>query len=350
MNRLTRATLASLFAALAASLTAQGPPKPVDASVTRLQLLVDTFHHAMPQDPSDLRRPEVRREIAAVAIPAIRELDTWMVARPSDPGNLVRSAELAVYALALGDARYSPRTTDKAPDVPTRLRTAAAGLLTAADAAQRQAAVTTFAQALTHAAEEGQFEPLATGSALAVLRAAALEAAEADVLAAGCAGMKAPRELFAAAAKDASTDVRRLVGKPFELSGKRRDGTAFSTASLRGKVVLVDFWASWCAPCKKLLPEIAALRQQFGEQGLEVVGISCDNDRLALDDFLAAHPQDAWPQLFDADKPGWHALATSMGIKAIPRILLIDRRGVLRSGDAAKDLAKRVAELIAERG
>jgi thiol-disulfide isomerase/thioredoxin len=347
MNRLSLATMALLSALLPVGLSAQERPKPVDASATRLQLLVDAFHRAMPRDPSELRRAEVRAAVAKRAIPAIRELDTWTLARSSEWDNRVRCAELAVYGLVLGDERYAASTGSEVPD---RLRSAAAALVTAADAAQRQTAVQKLANALTEAAKDGHALDAAMGSSLAVLRAAAPDAEEAAALAAACEGMGDLAVMFATAAADARADVRRLVGKPLVLAGPRRDGTDFSTASLQGKVVLVDVWASWCAPCKRLLPEVEALRSRFAAQGLAVVGISCDNNAKALDDFLAAHPQEDWPQLFDAAKPGWHALATGMGIKAIPRLLLIDRHGVLRNADAGKDLAQQVAELLAEQG
>lgn len=325
----------ALLSLLATTALAQ---QPVDAAASRLQLLVDNFHRAMPQDPSSLRDAKVRQQCAAAAIPAIRELETWLLARADrEAGNAVRAAELGVYGLLLGDDRY------RTPAEP--LRTAAAALITA-DAAHREAALGAFGDALTAAAAPPQ---TANGTALAVVRAAGLQAAEAEALALRAAAIAPVRELFAAEAARRRADVRSRLDQPLTLTGKLRDGSAFSTAELRGKVVVVDFWASWCAPCKRLLPELVALQQKFAGRGLEIVGVSCDRDTAALDEFLRAHSEVDWRQLYDADKPGWHALATSLGITAIPRLLLIDRGGVLRGVDPGEHLAEQVEKLLARR-
>lgn len=353
--RLALPSLAVLLA-LCPAVAAQEPPaapppaRPVDAAARRLQLLVDAFHAAMPRDPEDLRRPDVRERIAATAIPAIRELDTWMLAR-GGADDLIRSAELGVYALALGDARYAAAGRDGSPDLQAQLRTAAAALVTAADSAGRNAAQAACAKALAAAAADPSAHAgqLAAGCTQALLRAAALSADEAEALAQACGAPRPAAQLraFAAAAR---SDLRGKVGQPFVVAGKLRDGREFTSAALRGKVVLVDFWASWCAPCTRLLPTLAALRERFGDQGLEIVGVSCDRDAAALDAFLRDHLQESWPQLFDAAHPGWHALATELGIRSIPRLLLIDRRGVLRSADAQQELEQLVPVLLGEQG
>jgi thiol-disulfide isomerase/thioredoxin len=113
-------------------------------------------------------------------------------------------------------------------------------------------------------------------------------------------------------------------------------------------VVLLNFWATWCAPCKDDLPVLKKLYAQYHAQGLEVVGVSCDNDGQELVKFMGQNRDMPWPQLFDASQPGWHALANQYGINQIPAMFLIDRKGVLRSAEAHDKLDKLVPELIKE--
>ncbi len=93
---------------------------------------------------------------------------------------------------------------------------------------------------------------------------------------------------IALVARPAPSSATKLVHAPrFALPA--RDGTVVSD-SLRAKVVLVDFWASWCGPCRLSFPWMAALQQQYGTKGLTIVAIDLDKDRSLADAFLAEHP------------------------------------------------------------
>ena len=70
----------------------------------------------------------------------------------------------------------------------------------------------------------------------------------------------------------------------------RLDGSPVAAATLKGKVVLLDFWASWCGPCLVGLPKIADLQARYGDRGLVVLGVSLDDDRGKLDAYLDHHP------------------------------------------------------------
>jgi peroxiredoxin len=100
-------------------------------------------------------------------------------------------------------------------------------------------------------------------------------------------------------------------------------GDAVSLASYRGKVVLVDFWATWCAPCVKALPEIAKLHESLGQRGFVALGVCIDEDGTKRDKFLKKRAF-AHPILFDDPAAaGWQAF----GVRAIPAAFLLDRDG-----------------------
>jgi thiol-disulfide isomerase/thioredoxin len=143
-----------------------------------------------------------------------------------------------------------------------------------------------------------------------------------------------------------------LPGKPMEIAGSLLDGSAFDQKTLAGKVVLVDFWATWCGPCIAELPNILAQYEKYHAKGFEVVGISLDEDKEALQEFVAAKKL-PWPILFEkSGGAGWrHPLATKYGISGIPQLILIGRDGNVITLNARGDaLAKRLADLFPDAG
>jgi len=142
--------------------------------------------------------------------------------------------------------------------------------------------------------------------------------------------------------------LKAMEGQPLVIEAVTLGGPKLSTAEFKGKVVLVDFWATWCKPCKEELPKLKQAYARYHAQGLEIVGVSCDNEATALSNFLAENRDMPWPQLFDAAKPGWHPIAEQYGLNAIPRMFLIDRKGVLRSADARDTYETLIPQLLAE--
>lgn len=99
-------------------------------------------------------------------------------------------------------------------------------------------------------------------------------------------------------------------------------GGSICLDSLRGKVVYLDFWASWCDPCRKSFPWMETLQKKFGEKGFKVVAVSLDKKREAADDFLEKHPGSF---IVAFDPTG--TTAQKYEIKAMPSSFLIDRDG-----------------------
>lgn len=100
--------------------------------------------------------------------------------------------------------------------------------------------------------------------------------------------------------------------------------TSMNLESLAGRVVLVDFWASWCPPCRKTLPQLGRLRSRH--PGLAVLAISVDEDRSKALDFLSRKPDTSVVFLHDAEK----AAAESYDLGGMPSLYLIDKKGRLR--------------------
>ena len=121
-------------------------------------------------------------------------------------------------------------------------------------------------------------------------------------------------------------------------------------AAYHGKVVLVDFWASWCAPCRQSFPWMQTLKMTYAGQGLSVLGVNLDQDRRDAEKFLAQfHPN------FDIRFDPQGELAERFKVHGLPTSLLIDRHGVLRYSHIGFQPADRATyeaqlrELLAEK-
>ena len=98
-----------------------------------------------------------------------------------------------------------------------------------------------------------------------------------------------------------------------------------ASAPTAGRVVLLDFWASWCAPCKASFPSLSALQREWGAQGLTVIGVSVDEKKTAYDAFVS-RLKPSFVTLRDAEK----RLVRVVRVPTMPTSYLIDRKGVVR--------------------
>jgi len=143
-----------------------------------------------------------------------------------------------------------------------------------------------------------------------------------------------------------------LPGNPMEINGTLLNGKPFDQKTLAGKVVLVDFWATWCGPCVAEIPNVLEQYEKYHKDGFEVVGISLDQDREALEKFVNEQKV-PWPILFEEPKEdGWqHPLATFYGISGIPTVILIGRDGNVITLDArGEKLGERLDALFKKAG
>lgn len=142
-----------------------------------------------------------------------------------------------------------------------------------------------------------------------------------------------------------------LIGKPAAIAGPTADGGRFDLAQHKGKVVLIDFWATWCQPCVAEIPNIDDAYHSFHDKGLEVVSVSLDFDLPTLNRFLKKNPH-PWPQIY-FDKEGQRGfdnpLAKQYGIDSIPRIWLVDQEGrIAATSLRGENISREVGKLLGE--
>jgi thiol-disulfide isomerase/thioredoxin len=129
---------------------------------------------------------------------------------------------------------------------------------------------------------------------------------------------------FAAQAEKIAGAARRLdlIGNEMKITGTTADGQPFDLESLRdSKAILVDYWATWCGPCRAEHPNVQALYDKYHDQGFNVVGISGDNDLEPLQKYITEHDV-PWVNLFH-DGEGEMPAMSSYGISAFPTMILI---------------------------
>jgi thiol-disulfide isomerase/thioredoxin len=161
-----------------------------------------------------------------------------------------------------------------------------------------------------------------------------------------------PNSNFAAAVLGARRQIE-AVGKPFELEFKDAvSGSTVSMKELKGKVVVIDFWATWCGPCVAQLPHMKKLYDEYHDRGVEFIGVSLDQPKElgGLDSLKAFVKQNEirWPQYYLGKS--WDSdFSKSWGINAIPAVFIVDTEGKLFSVQAGGRLDQLIPELLAKK-
>jgi thiol-disulfide isomerase/thioredoxin len=136
-----------------------------------------------------------------------------------------------------------------------------------------------------------------------------------------------------------------LPAKSFE--GSTIAGQDVSLGTFKGKVLLVDFWATWCPPCLAELPNLVKCYGEFRDKGFEIVGFAENDNDASFADFLRKNPI-AWPLVAKGDER-FEAAVRDYAVKNIPASFLVDKKGILRhvnlTGDALRDA---IAQLLKE--
>ncbi|MCF6743338.1 redoxin domain-containing protein [Blastococcus sp. KM273128] len=125
--------------------------------------------------------------------------------------------------------------------------------------------------------------------------------------------------------REAASATAMVGGPAPALAGTTLDGGHLDLVELRGSVVLVNVWASWCAPCREEMPLLVETARQWGPQGLRVVGIDVNDDDDDAREFLAGVGGTPFPSVVDADG----RLAVEWGTTGVPETFVVDRDGAV---------------------
>jgi tetratricopeptide (TPR) repeat protein len=179
----------------------------------------------------------------------------------------------------------------------------------------------------------------------------------------GCALVKAGREeegvaalrtyLERAPSADDAEDVRRMIANP-RLVGesfargfkvKSATGDELSLETFKGKVVLLDFWAVWCGPCRVDMPEVRKIWKKYSGDQFVIIGVNLDSNRTTFEGYVKQEGL-TWPHYYDGLR--WdNKIARLYGVTSIPHTVLIDQEGIIRGvGLRGGGLSSKIGQLL----
>ncbi|HSZ59332.1 MAG TPA: TlpA disulfide reductase family protein [Tepidisphaeraceae bacterium] len=348
--------------AIAADLRAADPPAQTQPAKRSMQQIVQDIQSAGADlsqlNPSVLLDAQKRQEAAPKVVPALKKLISLAgeLSNLNEPGAQQQGrqmrAQLTSFLVLFGDQDATAELEKQAAGKdPTEALNAKEQLLFAHwlmahnDAPAQEKLVAEASALARNNPNDNQLTQILAGMSQMGSSNPELSQKIEDVVT----GMKSPaaeqmKEQIAGARK-----LRSLENKPLVIAGAKNGGGDFSTADWKGKVILVDFWATWCGPCREELPRVKKAYSTWHDKGLEVLGVSCDNSGDDLNAFLKSNPDMPWPQLFDPKTAGWHPLATGYGITGIPTMFLIDKKGVVRTVEARENFEDLIPKMLDEK-
>lgn len=130
-----------------------------------------------------------------------------------------------------------------------------------------------------------------------------------------------------------------------DITGTNPEGKTLSLSSFKGKIVMIDFWASWCGPCRKENPNVVRLYNKYHAKGFDIFGVSLDDDK---DRWVAAIKKDGLIWNHVSELKGWQSAVCGVyGVDAIPQTFLVDKEGnIIDKGLRGKELEDKLAELL----
>lgn len=164
-------------------------------------------------------------------------------------------------------------------------------------------------------------------------------------------GKQADQILESLKAQEASKKIQKAlaVGSRFpDFEEKDLDGKRLSVANYKGKVVLIDFWATWCGPCVRELPNVLQTYEKYHDKGFDIIGISLDKEKEKLTSFMEKKEM-KWAQYFDG--LGWaNKLAGKYGVQSIPMTYLLDGEGkIIAKNLRGEALEEAVAKVLGKK-
>jgi peroxiredoxin len=321
-----------LVLAAAALLPAQSPAKPKPATAK-----ADPAAASAPATLADLQRDFQDKKLAA--------LDNYLKAHAAAKDSAEALVEAAQLAATLGRhvnaIRYADRYLQEHADGPAASEMRMTRVTSLRDSGDVAAAEKTLRELVDKAGDDiNALVEAATmlGDLLVESGKKADAVTLLDTIGGSRPQVRGLKEHFAGIVAN-----YELIGTdPTAIGKSDLAGKAIDLAEYKGKVVLLDFWATWCGPCVQELPNVIAAYDKFHDRGFEIVGISLDQDRGKLDKFLESKKM-PWRQYFDGK--GWqNEVAAAYGVKSIPATYLIGADGKIAAvGLRGEELARRLA-------